>query len=122
MPPGKLGTFITFAFAPPWPGPTGAVWRWNLTNVQRHLRWMHLAQGLAPSQGREDWTHWSQACLEVVARLAAPEPLRRELPAAVDSPLPGAPPTDEEELEERVCLRSGWHLLMCRERRSLLAN
>ena len=26
------------------PGPIGAVWRWNLTNVQRHLRWTHLAE------------------------------------------------------------------------------
>ena len=32
--------------------------------------------GLAPSQGRLDWTHWSQACFEVVAREAA-EPFLR---------------------------------------------
>ena len=25
------------------PGPAGAVWRWNLTKVQRHLRAAHLA-------------------------------------------------------------------------------
>lgn len=25
------------------PGPAGAVWRWNLTNVHLHLRWTHLA-------------------------------------------------------------------------------
>lgn len=90
----------------PWPGPTGAVWRWNLTNVQRHLRWMHLAQGLAPSQGKEDWTHWSQACLDVVALLAAPEPLRRVFPPAAEDCSPPAAAA-EEELEERVCLRSG---------------
>jgi len=37
-----------------------------------------VPQGLAPSQGREDWTHWSHACLEVVAREAKDEPFRRE--------------------------------------------
>jgi len=37
-----------------------------------------VPQGLAPSQGREDWTHWSHACLEVVAREAEDEPFRRE--------------------------------------------
>ncbi|KAJ7698400.1 hypothetical protein B0H17DRAFT_927585 [Mycena rosella] len=28
-----------------WPGPTGAVWRWNLTKVQRVLRERHFAGG-----------------------------------------------------------------------------
>ena len=37
-----------------------------------------VPQGLAPSHGREDWTHWSHACLEVVAREAEDEPFRRE--------------------------------------------
>lgn len=36
----------------------------------------HLQQGLEPSQGRFVITHWSQACLEVVARVAEVEPLR----------------------------------------------
>ncbi|EGN99428.1 hypothetical protein SERLA73DRAFT_182399, partial [Serpula lacrymans var. lacrymans S7.3] len=26
-----------------WPGPLGAVWRWNLTKVQRHFRCTHFA-------------------------------------------------------------------------------
>lgn len=59
-----------------WPGPMGAVCRWNFTKVQRHLREIHLEQGFEPSQGRFVTTHWSQACLEVVARVAEVEPLR----------------------------------------------
>ena len=35
-----------------------------------------LQQGLEPSQGRFVITHWSQACFEVVARVAEVEPLR----------------------------------------------
>ena len=63
----------------------------------------HLQQGLEPSQGRFVMTHWSQACLEVVARVAEVEPLRL---------LFGAPVGFSEE----------WHLFTCLERRSLLAN
>lgn len=63
--------------------------------MQRHLREIHLAvvrciirlveessveqgsqQGFEPSHGRLVITHWSHACLEVVARLAEVEPLR----------------------------------------------
>lgn len=81
------------------PGPTGAVWRWNFTNVQRVLRWMHFAgnegnenrregreegdspQGLHPSHGRLLCTHWSHACLDVVAREACESvPRRRPVP------------------------------------------
>ena len=60
-------------------------------------------QGLAPSQGREAWTHWSQACLEVVARdAAAAAPFLRALcPGSGRSP--------------------AWHLFTWRERRSLRA-
>jgi len=57
-------------------------------------------QGLAPSQGSEDWTHWSHACLEVVAREAEDAPFRRE---------PGL----------ASAFSSAWHLLMWRESRSL---
>jgi hypothetical protein len=56
-------------------------------------------QGLLPSQGREDWTHWSQACLEVVARDAEAEPFRLPWTGAGFS--------------------FAWHLLTCLERRSL---
>jgi hypothetical protein len=61
----------------------------------------HLQQGLAPSHGKVDWTHWSQACLEVVALLAEEVPLRRE------------------GVEETRGFSLGWHLLICLERRSL---
>ena len=48
-------------------------------------------------------THWSQACLEVVARVAEVEALRLLLGA-----LEG--------------FSAEWHLFTCLERRSLLAN
>ena len=41
-------------------------------------------QGLEPSQGRFVMTHWSQACLEVVARVADVEPLRLLFGGIVD--------------------------------------
>lgn len=63
------------------PGPTGAVWRWNLTYVQRYLRCIHFPQGLHPSQGKLPCTHWSQDCLLVVARLNDVDPFR--LPVAL---------------------------------------
>lgn len=58
---------------------------------------------MAPSQGRLDWTHWSQACLDVVARdAAAVAPFLRALgPGSGRSP--------------------AWHLFTWRERRSLRA-
>ncbi|KAF9483216.1 hypothetical protein BDN70DRAFT_874095 [Pholiota conissans] len=86
-----------------WPGPAGAVWRWNLTNVQRHFLLTHLAHGLQPSQGSESWTHWSQACFDVVARDADAEPFLR-------APVFGSG------------FSFAWHLLTCRESKSLLAN
>jgi hypothetical protein len=61
----------------------------------------HLQQGLAPSHGNVDWTHWSQACFEVVALLVEEVPLRRE------------------GVEETRGFSLGWHLLTCLERRSL---
>ena len=60
-----------------------------------------LLQGFAPSHGRLEVTHWSQACLEVVALDAAAVPLRREGAVVVGG------------------FSEAWHLLMCRERRSL---
>lgn len=38
---------------------------------------MHFEHGLAPSQGRVEITHWSQACFDVVARVDDAEPFRR---------------------------------------------
>ena len=64
----------------------------------------HVQQGLAPSQGRLDWTHWSHACLDVVARIADVDPLRRC----------GA--------EEESGFSFGWHLLTCRDSKSLKEN
>jgi hypothetical protein len=58
--------------------------------------------GFEPSHGRVAVTHWSQACLDVVARQAAAAPLRRWFGALVTGGFSAA-----------------WHLLMCRERRSL---
>jgi hypothetical protein len=66
-------------------------------------RWDSL-HGLAPSQGILPVTHWSQACLEVVARHAATPPLRRWLGAVVTGGFSDA-----------------WHLLIWRESRSLCA-
>ncbi|KAJ7619991.1 hypothetical protein DFH06DRAFT_1234686 [Mycena polygramma] len=60
-----------------WPGPTSAVWRWNLTNVQRVLGVTHLAHGVHPSHGRLLCTHWSHACFEVVECMAAVVPWKR---------------------------------------------
>jgi hypothetical protein len=60
--------------------------------------------GLAPSQGMLPVTHWSQACLEVVARHAATPPLRRWFGAVVTGGFSDA-----------------WHLLIWRESRSLCA-
>lgn len=62
----------------------------------------HSQQGLAPSQGSVDCTHWSHACLDVVARQAAAAPLRLWLGALVVGGFSLA-----------------WHLLMCLESRSL---
>jgi hypothetical protein len=72
--PGAIVVVVVLLLCP---GPAGAVCRWNLTNVHLYFRWTHFAQGLQPSQGRLDWTHWSQACFEVVARVAEAEPFRR---------------------------------------------
>lgn len=63
-------------------------------------RMNHSQQGLHPSHGRLLWTHWSHACLLVVAREALAVPLRRV-------PVRGSG------------FSFAWHLLTCRERRSL---
>lgn len=70
------------------------------------MRWRRTGdsqQGLQPSQGRESWTHWSQACFEVVARDAEAEPFLR-------APVFGRG------------FSFAWHLLTWRERRSLHAQ
>lgn len=54
---------------------------------------------MQPSQGRLAWTHWSQACFDVVAREAEAEPFLREVDGSVFS--------------------FAWHLLTCLESRSL---
>jgi hypothetical protein len=57
--------------------------------------------GLQPSQGRLDWTHWSHACFEVVAREAEAAPFRRLV------------------LTAGICFSLAWHLFTCRASRSL---
>lgn len=78
----------------------GRVDHWN-GSLRR--RWEDLQQGLEPSQGRFVMTHWSQACFDVVARVAEVEPFR-----LLFGTLEG--------------FSAEWHLFTCLESRSLLAN
>jgi hypothetical protein len=63
--------------------------------------------GLLPSHGRLLCTHWSHACLLVVALVGAVVPFRR----------PGGPAE-----EGASAFSAAWHLLMWRKRRSERAN
>ncbi|KAJ7887228.1 hypothetical protein B0H14DRAFT_3430724 [Mycena olivaceomarginata] len=70
--------------------------------------------GLLPSHGKLLWTHWSHACLLVVALVAAVVPFLlspppREFRAAAEEPEP----------EDKRAFSAAWHLLTWRERRSL---
>lgn len=64
-------------------------------------RKLNLPHGLQPSHGKLDWTHWSQACFDVVARQLDALPFLRVFP----------------ELGNGFSF--AWHLLMCLESKSL---